>query len=93
MNNITRYDIDEYGELPVSWGRYVRWEDYYEVIKELYQEIEQLELQQRFNECNYSNGWDDGYEEGVQEGKKLGTQQVAKFREQVLEMAKTLEGE
>lgn len=27
MNEITRYELNEYGELPLSNGRYVRWEE------------------------------------------------------------------
>jgi hypothetical protein len=42
-NDITRYEINEHGELPLSYGRYVRYEDYDEVVQQLLERIDELE--------------------------------------------------
>lgn len=60
MIDITRYEVNEHGELPVSYGRYVRWEDVQDLIKE-------------FETCqNYSTGYDDGWAEGYDAGREDG---------------------
>jgi len=57
---ITRYEINEHGELPVSYGRYVRYEDFLEYVRTT------------GNNPDYSDGWDDGYKEGYEQGAKYG---------------------
>lgn len=55
MADITRYEINEHGELPLSYGRYVRWED----VQELLDLVEGLQDA----EDSYENGFDDGWAE------------------------------
>lgn len=55
MNDITRYEINEHGEIPLSYGRYVRWED----VQELLDLVEGLQDA----EDSYENGFDDGWAE------------------------------
>lgn len=88
---ITRYEINEYGELPLSTGRYVRWEDFDDVTQELLMEIDTLKQELMCKDENYSVGWDDGYEEGKQEGIRVGTREVERFKEQVIKMAEILD--
>lgn len=54
-NDITRYEINEHGELPLSYGRYVRWGD----VQELLDLVEGLQDA----EDSYENGFDDGWAE------------------------------
>jgi hypothetical protein len=42
-NDIVRYEVNEHGELPLSYGRYVRWEDYEDAVRELLERIDELE--------------------------------------------------
>jgi hypothetical protein len=49
VNNITRYEFNEYGELPLSYGRYVRYEDYDEHVQWLLEKVERLET--RLRDC------------------------------------------
>ena len=53
MNDITRYEINEHGEFPLSYGRYVRWEDYQDLLERL----ERLEDEV----SSYDSGYDDGF--------------------------------
>jgi hypothetical protein len=41
--DIVRYEINEHGELSLSYGRYVRYDDYEDAVRELRKEIERLE--------------------------------------------------
>jgi hypothetical protein len=59
MTDITRYDINEHGELPLSYGRYVRYEDYLEIVAHLQERIYELEDA----EDSYENGYDDGWKD------------------------------
>lgn len=67
MTDITRYDINEHGELPLSTGRYVRWEDVEDLLAEHAKEIEQLERKLDLNDGDYSSGYDDGYADAEHE--------------------------
>jgi hypothetical protein len=59
--DITRYEVNEHGELHLSYGRYVRWEDYEDAVLELRKEIARLE--NKLDECwsDYDEGFSDGY--------------------------------
>lgn len=59
--DITRYDINEYGELPLSNGRYVRWEDVEDLLIEHAREIDRLEDEVENGSATYQSGYDDGY--------------------------------
>lgn len=61
MTNITRYDINEHGELPLSNGRYVRWEDVEDLLVEHANEIDRLEDEIENGSATYQEGYDDGY--------------------------------
>lgn len=67
MTDLTRYDINDAGEIPLSTGRYVRWEDVEDLIKDYEQRINTLETEVE-NADTYQEGYDDGYEEGYAEG-------------------------
>lgn len=67
MTDITRYDINEYGELPLSNGRYVRWEDVEDLLIEHAREIDRLEDELESKDMSYSYGYDDGYADAEQE--------------------------
>lgn len=60
--NITRYDINEHGELPLSNGRYCRWED----VEDLLKHIKELESTV-YAGGSYQEGYDDGYADAEQE--------------------------
>jgi hypothetical protein len=62
--DIVRYEVNQYGELPLSYGRYVRYEDYLEHMQELYKEIEHLQASD-----DWSDGWEEGYQAGLEEGR------------------------
>lgn len=66
MTNITRYDINEHGELPLSNGRYVRWEDVEDLLIAHAKEINQLHSKIDDCEDDYSTGFDDGWQEGYE---------------------------
>lgn len=75
--NITRYEVNEHGELPVSYGRYVRWEDFDYFTQELLKRIDSLEDQLADAEapcCDYDAGHEDGYQEGLAVGTRIGMQ-------------------
>jgi hypothetical protein len=57
--DIPRYEFNEAGELPLSYGRYCRWEDVEELIAAYKREIERL----ADNVDSYGNGYDDGWAE------------------------------
>lgn len=62
-DEITRYEINECGELPVSYGRYVRWEDYQDVVDKLEGLIEKLEDKVADVEDDYWRSYDNSYED------------------------------
>lgn len=62
--DLTRYEINEHGELPVSYGRYVRWEDHVEIVAHLENEVKFA-----LDGNDYSSGWGDGYTEGLADGR------------------------
>jgi hypothetical protein len=41
--DIARYEVNEHGELPLSYGRYVRYEDFIEIVESLQDKIDELE--------------------------------------------------
>lgn len=63
MTDITRYDINEYGEIPLSNGRYVRWEDVEDLLVEHAKGLEKLQREIDSESNNYDHGYDDGWEE------------------------------
>lgn len=60
--DITRYEINSQGELPLSYGRYVRYEDYDNHVQWLLGRIEKLEQKVLESQEYYSEGYDEGYE-------------------------------
>lgn len=66
MSDLTRYDINEHGELPLSYGRYVRWEDVQELIGDYEKQIEELATEVD----NLGSRYDDGYDDGWYDAKK-----------------------
>jgi hypothetical protein len=40
--DITRYEVNEHGEIPLSYGRYVRYDDYDDHVQWLLGRIEKL---------------------------------------------------
>lgn len=62
MTDITRYEINEHGEIPLSYGRYIRWEDVQELLQSYEDKIERLHDKLCGMGDDYSDGYDDGYE-------------------------------
>lgn len=82
MIDITRYDINEHGEIPLSNGRYVRWEDVEDLLKEMQENIDDLENDLASAEspcCDYDAGYQEGYLNGQQDGIKIGMRQAAEI--------------
>lgn len=78
--DITRYEINEHGEIPLSYGRYVRYEDYDNHVQWLLGRIEKLEDELASAEnpcCDYDAGYQYGYIDGTQDGIKKGMLQAA----------------
>jgi hypothetical protein len=48
-NDIIRYEVNEQGELPLSYGRYVRFEDYEDRVQWLLEKVTRLET--RLRDC------------------------------------------
>jgi flagellar biosynthesis/type III secretory pathway protein FliH len=92
MHDITRYDVDTHGELPLSYGRYVRYEDYDEHVQQLLKEIDTLEHELRGKDTSYSNGYEDGHDDGFQWGKREGLAKLEEFRETLKEITESLLG-
>lgn len=67
MTNIPRYDINEHGELPLSNGRYVRWEDVEDLLVAHAKEVNRLEEELDSKDMSYSYGYDDGYRDAEYE--------------------------
>jgi hypothetical protein len=67
--DIVRYEVNQHGELPLSYGRYVRYEDYDEHVQWLLGRVEKLELKvlNLQDEDNYSEGYEDGWEAAKEE--------------------------
>jgi hypothetical protein len=63
---IIRYNVNEHGELPLSYGRYVRYEDYEDHVNELLGVINSLESDYT---NGYEDGWGEGYEAGLEDGR------------------------
>lgn len=63
--DITRYEINEHGELPLSYGRYVRWEDVQEILEEMQTRIYALE-EDADDLASYDDGYSDGYANGYE---------------------------
>lgn len=61
MTDIQRYEINDAGELPVSYGRYVRWEDAEDLLQELREEVAYY----RDVDTSWSDGYDEGFGDGV----------------------------
>lgn len=79
---IKRYEVNEHGELPVSYGRYVRWEDVSHLIQEMSQRIDNLEDDLASAEspcCSFDAGYQEGYVNGTNEGVKKGMLQAAEI--------------
>lgn len=75
MTDIQRYEINDAGELPVSYGRYVHWEDVEDLFKEMQEEIDRLQDEVSETEascCNYEAWHEDGRADGLLEGRRLG---------------------
>jgi hypothetical protein len=66
-NDITRYEVNQHGEIPLSYGRYVRWEDYEDVVRELLERIEKLDAEVLDSRNYYSEGFEDGWEAAKEE--------------------------
>lgn len=66
MTDITRYDINDAGEIPLSTGRYVRWEDVEDLLKNYEERIDTLESEVE-DADSYQEGYDDGYAEAEHE--------------------------
>lgn len=66
-NDLTRYDINNAGEIPLSTGRYVRWEDVEDLLVEHAREVEKLEAQLDGGSYSYQEGYDDGYADAEHE--------------------------
>lgn len=79
MGYITRYEVNEQGDLPVSYGRYARWQDVEDAMKEMQEEIDRLEDEVAKAEspcCDYDDGHEDGYAEGISVGSRIGVQEA-----------------
>jgi hypothetical protein len=65
--DITRYEVNEHGELPLSYGRHVRYDDYDEHVQWLLGRIEKLEAEVLDSRNYYSEGYEDGWEAAKEE--------------------------
>lgn len=65
MTDITRYEINEHGEIPLSYGSYVRWEDVQEILEEMQTRIYALE-EDVDDLASYDDGYSDGYADGYE---------------------------
>ena len=70
--DITRYEINEHGEIPLSCGRYVRYESYQEHVEELLSDIRYLQNKLEGMKDDYTNGHEEGWSEGYQAGWEAG---------------------
>ncbi len=67
MHDITRYEVNEHGELPLTHGRYCRWEDVEDLLIQLYKKIDNLEDEVDNGSATYQEGYDDGYADAREE--------------------------
>jgi hypothetical protein len=65
--DIVRYEVNQHGELPLSYGRYVRYDDYDDHVQWLLGRIEKLEDQINSMIGDYSYGYEDGWEAAKEE--------------------------
>jgi hypothetical protein len=65
--DIVRYEVNQHGELPLSYGRYVRYDDYDDHVQWLLGRIEKLEDQINSMIGDYSDGYEDGWEAAKEE--------------------------
>ena len=66
--DITRYEVNEHGELPLSYGRYVRWEDIRDLLEDMQDKIYALE-EEIDDQTSYDDGYSDGHAAGYEEGQ------------------------